>query len=315
LIALAKTRILLTGGRGMVGRNILEHPLACQFEIIAPGSDELDLSDFAATRRFMVDVKPDAVIHSAGRVGGIQANMAYPVDFLVTNVDLGRNVILAARETGVNKLLNLASSCMYPRDAANPLGENLILKGELEPTNEGYAIAKVFATRLCQYISRENPSLQYKTLIPCNLFGRHDKFSPEHSHLIPAIIHKVHQAKQQGHASVDIWGDGTARREFMYAGDLADAVLRGLSDFAQLPELMNIGLGHDFSINEYYAATAEFIGWHGEFVHDTTKPVGMKQKLVDIDRQRNWGWMPATSLSEGIHKAYQYYLQESRHEL
>lgn len=312
---MAKARILLTGARGMVGRNILEHPLAGQWDFVAPGSNELDLTDFAATRRFMAEVRPEAVIHSAGRVGGIQANMAHPVDFLVTNVDLGRNVILAAREVGVSKLLNLASSCMYPRNAVNPLGEDLILKGELEPTNEGYAIAKIFATRLCQYISREAPGLQYKTLIPCNLYGRHDKFSPGHSHLIPAIIHKVHQAKQQGLATVEIWGDGTARREFMYAGDFADAVLRGLADFEQVPDLMNIGLGHDFSINEYYVATAEVIGWQGKFVHNTTKPVGMKQKLVDISRQRTWGWMPATSLREGIQKAYQYYLQQSTHEL
>ena len=312
---MAKARILLTGGRGMVGRNILEHPLANQWDFIAPGSHELDLTDFAATQRFMKEVKPDVVIHSAGRVGGIQANMAHPVDFLVTNVDLGRNVVLAAREAGVSKLLNLASSCMYPRNAVNPLHEDLILKGELEPTNEGYALAKIFATRLCQYVSRENPNLQYKTLIPCNLYGRHDKFSPAHSHLIPAIIHKVHQAKLHGLASVDIWGDGLARREFMYTGDLADAVLRGLASFEQLPDLMNIGLGHDFSINDYYAATAEVIGWEGNFVHDTTKPVGMKQKLVDIERQRTWGWMPATSLREGIQKAYQYYLQEGTHEL
>lgn len=312
---MAKARILLTGGRGMVGRNILEHPLAGQWEFIAPSSYELDLTNFAAARRLIEDVKPDAVIHSAGRVGGIQANMAHPVDFLVTNVDLGRNVILAAREAGVSKLLNLASSCMYPRNAANPLGEDLILKGELEPTNEGYAIAKIFATRLCQYISRENPSLQYKTMIPCNLYGRYDKFSPAHSHLIPAIIHKVHQAKQLGHATVEIWGDGTARREFMYAGDLADAVLRGIADFEQVPEMLNIGLGHDCSINEYYAVTAEVIGWRGDFVHDTAKPIGMKQKMVDIDRQRNWGWMPTTSLYEGIQKTYEYYLQENTLEL
>ena len=312
---MAKARILLTGGRGMVGRNILEHPLAGQWDFVAPSSCELDLTDFAATRRLMAEVKPDAVIHSAGRVGGIQANMAHPVDFLVTNVDLGRNVILAAREAGVSKLLNLASSCVYPRNVANPLNEDLILKGELEPTNEGYAIAKIFATRLCQYISRENPSLHYKTLIPCNLYGRHDKFTLTHSHLIPAIIHKVHQAKQQGLATVEIWGDGTARREFMYAGDFADAVLRSLAAFEQMPELMNIGLGHDFSINEYYAATAEVIGWQGDFVHDTTKPVGMKQKLVSIYRQRTWGWMPVTSLHEGIQEAYQYYLQQSLHEL
>jgi len=306
----AKARILLTGGRGMVGRNILEHPLAEQWDFITPASNELDLTDFAATRSFMAEVKPDAVIHSAGRVGGIHANMAHPVDFLVTNVDLGRNVILAAREAGVRKLVNLASSCMYPRNSANPLDEDLILKGELEPTNEGYAIAKIFATRLCQYISREAPGLQYKTLIPCNLYGRHDKFAPEHSHLVPAIIHKVHMAKMTGAGTVEIWGDGTARREFMYAGDVADVTLRALAEIEGLPEMMNVGLGYDYSINEYYSAAASVIGWQGEFVHDLTKPVGMKQKLVSTKRQSAWGWSPKTSLEEGIRLAYRYYLEE-----
>ncbi len=307
---MVKTRILLTGGRGMVGRNILEHPLSDQWEFIAPGSDELDLTDFVATRRFIADVKPDAVIHSAGLVGGIQANIAHPVDFLVTNLDLGRNVIVAAREAGVGKLLNLASSCIYPRNAANPLGEDLILKGELEPTNEGYAIAKIFAARLCQYIRREDADLQYKTLILCNLFGRHDKFVPEQSHLIPAIIHKVHLAKTTGASKVEIWGDGTARREFMYAGDVADATLRALTDIEELPELMNLGLGYDYSINEYYSAIASVIGWQGEFVHDLSKPVGMKQKLVSIARQSAWGWSPKISLEEGVRLAYQHYLEE-----
>lgn len=294
----------------MVGQNILEHPGAGKWEFVSPTSQQLDLTDFSATRQFVADLRPEVVIHSAGRVGGIQANIAHPVDFLVTNVDLGRNVILAAREAGVSKLLNLASSCMYPRNAPNPLGEDLVLKGELEPTNEGYALAKIFATRLCEYINRETPSLHYKTLIPCNLYGRHDKFEPQHSHLIPAIIHKVHQAKVGNLAAVEIWGDGSARREFMYAGDLADAVLRAMEDFDQLPNLINIGLGHDYSINEYYAAAAQVIGWQGDFVHDTSKPVGMKQKLVDIGRQRAWGWMPATALHEGIKKAYHYYLQD-----
>ena len=296
----------------MVGQNILEHADAGKWEFVAPTSQELDLTDFAATGRFMADLRPDAVIHSAGRVGGIQANIAHPVDFLVTNVDLGRNVILAAREAGVSKLLNLASSCMYPRLAPNPLGEDLVLKGELEPTNEGYALAKIFATRLCEYIHRETPGLHYKTLIPCNLYGRHDKFEPRHSHLLPAIIHKLHQAKVGNLPEVDIWGDGSARREFMYAGDLADAVLRAMDDFEQLPELINIGLGRDYSINEYYAAAAQVIGWQGNFVHDTSKPVGMKQKLVDIGRQRAWGWMPATALHEGIEKAYHFYLQDQQ---
>ena len=310
-----KTRILLTGGRGMVGKNILENPAAVQYDFVAPSSQELDLTDYAATQRFMAHTKPDIVIHSAGRVGGIQANIAHPVDFLITNVDLGRNVIMAARKVGVRKLINLASSCMYPRNAPNPLNETLILQGELEPTNEGYALAKIFSTRLCDYINRESQQtdklgLRYKTLIPCNLYGRHDKFAPQHSHLIPAIINKIHHAKVQQLAEVDIWGDGTARREFMYAGDLAGAVLKAVQDFDTVPDLMNIGLGHDFSINEYYATAAQVIGWNGRFVHDITKPVGMKQKLVDITRQRAWGWMPRTSLSVGIENAYQYYLTE-----
>jgi len=307
---MANPIVFLTGGWGMVGRNILEHPLSSQWNFVSPGSHELDLTDFEATRSFMADVKPDAVIHSAGRVGGIKANIAHPVDFLVTNVDLARNVILAAREAGVERLINVASSCMYPRNAANPLDEDQILKGELEPTNEGYAIAKVFATRLCQYIRFEDTSLHYKTLIPCNLYGRHDKFAPEDSHLLPAIIHKIHVAKTTGASSVEVWGDGTARREFMYAGDAADAALRALADIQTLPEIMNVGLGYDYSINEYYSAAASIIGWQGEFVHDLTKPVGMKQKLVSTTRQSAWGWSPKISLEEGTRLAYQYYLEE-----
>ena len=303
-------RILLTGGGGMVGRNILEHPAAAEWAFLAPRSHELDLRDSGAVEDYVRRESPDLVIHAAGRVGGIQANIAHPVDFLVTNVDLGRNIIMASRAAGVKVLLNLASSCMYPRNAENPLREELVLQGELEPTNEGYALAKIFATRLCQYIHREDPSFHYKTLIPCNLYGRHDKFAPEHSHLIPAIIHKIHLAKTEGRAEVDIWGDGTARREFMYAGDVADAVMRAVNHFGSLPELTNIGLGHDYTINEYYAAAAEVIGWKGRFVHDLAKPVGMRQKLVSVARQNAWGWAPATSLRDGIARTYRFYLED-----
>lgn len=306
-----RLRILLTGGSGMVGRNIREHPRAADYLIDAPPSRELDLTDFEATRRYVAGSAPDVIVHSAGQVGGIQANIARPVDFLVRNTDMGRNVVLAARAAGVPRLINLASSCMYPRDAQNPLTEDLILKGELEPTNEGYAIAKVFTTRLCQYVSREQPALRYKTLIPCNLFGRHDKFDPGHSHLIPAVIAKIHRARVEGLAEVDIWGDGTARREFMYAGDLADAVFHAIERFDVLPELCNIGLGHDYSIDEYYAAVAEVIGWSGRFVHDPGKPVGMKRKLVDVGRQTKLGWRPQTSLRDGIARTYDYYLKEA----
>lgn len=308
---MAKQTLLLTGSSGLVGRNILEHPSAADWDILTPSSRELDLTDAGAVTDYVAAYKPDLVIHAAGQVGGIQANMAHPVAFLERNMAMGRNIIMAAYRSGVRQFLNLASTCMYPRTAENPLREDMILTGELEPTNEGYALAKIMATRLCQYIRREDATAQYKTLIPCNLFGRHDKFDPKHSHLLPAIIHKVHLAKQSGEPTVEIWGDGTARREFMYAGDLADAVMKAAADIDALPELMNCGLGHDHTINVYYRAVADVIGWDGEFAHDLSKPIGVKQKLCAIDRQSKWGWSAPTSLRDGIKATYEFYLNEA----
>ncbi|AZV81051.1 GDP-L-fucose synthase (plasmid) [Parasedimentitalea marina] len=307
----SKGTLFLTGGGGMVGRNIQDHPLAADWTIVAPRSSELDLTDAQAVTAFFAATKPDMVIHAAGRVGGIQANMAHPVAFLDQNTAMGRNVIMGALGAGVTRFVNLASTCMYPRAATNPLREEVILTGELEPTNEGYALAKIMATRLCQYIRKEDAAAQYKTLIPCNLFGLHDKFDPKHSHLVPAIIHKMHEAKRLGQASVEIWGDGTARREFMFAGDLADAVLRAADDIDMLPDLMNVGLGHDHTINEYYETVAEVVGWQGEFTHDLSKPVGMKQKLCDTTRQSAWGWQAPTSLRDGIAQTYRSYLEST----
>lgn len=305
-----RLRILLTGGAGMVGRNLLEHPAIHDFEVLAPRSTEVNLCDFGAVQAYLQTSKPDLIIHAAGKVGGIQANMREPVGFLVDNLDMGRNIVAAARQAGVKRLINLGSSCMYPRNHQDALGEDMILKGELEPTNEGYALAKVVTARLCDYIMREDASFQYKTLIPCNLYGRHDKFDPAHSHLIPAIIHKVHQAKRNGQKTVEIWGDGTARREFMYAGDLADALVRAITHFDSLPTYMNIGLGHDHTINDYYQAAADVMGYTGGFVHDTSKPVGMARKLVSVARQSAWGWCASHTLRDGINKTYSYYLKE-----
>ena len=305
---MARKSLLLTGASGMVGRNILEHPAATDWIILAPSSGELDLTDALAVSTYLAAYKPDLVIHAAGKVGGIQANIAKPVAFRDRNLAMCRNFIMAADQSGVRNFLNLASTCIYPRSASSPLREEMILTGELEPTNEGYALAKIMSLRLCQYICREDTKAQYKTLIPCNLFGRHDKFNPKHSHLLPAIIHKIHNAKTSGDKTVEIWGDGMARREFMYAGDFADAVLKAAGDISSLPELMNCGLGHDYTINAYYQAVAEMLDWDGEFTHDLTKPVGMNRKLCAIDLQENWGWAPATSLYEGIKSTYDFYL-------
>lgn len=304
-----KIRVLLTGGSGMVGRNLLDHPAIGEFDILAPRSNELNLLDGRAVEAYLREKMPDVVIHAAGRVGGIQANIREPVRFLMDNLDMGRNIVWAARSMGVKRLLNLGSSCMYPRNAPNPLHEDMVLKGELEPTNEGYALAKVVTARMCEYISREDASCQYKTLIPCNIYGRHDKFDPSHSHLVPAIIHKIHEAKLSGSAHVEIWGDGTARREFMYAGDLADCLVESVRRFDTLPDTMNVGIGEDASINEYYETVAEVIGYDGQFKHDLTKPVGMMRKLVSTDKAQAWGWRAKTSLRDGIAKTYDYYLQ------
>lgn len=304
-------KLLVTGGGGMVGRNLRQHPGLSSYDVLAPSSAELDLTDTRATFDWFERNRPDIVVHAAGKVGGIQANIAAPVEFLTRNTDMGRNVILAARQAGVKRLLNLSSSCIYPRNGVNPLTEDMILTGELEPTNEGYAIAKIFALRLCQYLRRESPELLYKTLIPCNLYGPFDHFDPAVSHMVPAVIRKIHSAHVAGANEVELWGDGTARREFMYVGDLADAIISAIGDFEALPDVMNVGLGHDYSINDYYATVAEVVGWKGRFVHDLTKPTGMRQKLVDVTRQTQWGFSPATDLRDGLAQTYRYFLETS----
>lgn len=293
----------------MVGRNLLEHASAANWEIVAPSRTDLDLSDRAAVSDFVSAHRPNLIIHTAGQVGGIQANMADPVGFLVNNLDIGRNVIMSAFEAGVLSLINLASSCMYPRGRDQALRESDILSGELEPTNEGYALAKIVSTRLCDYIVRMRPDLAYRTVIPCNLYGRHDKFDPKASHLIPAIIEKICKAVVAGEGEVEIWGDGTARREFMYAGDLADALWRAAEQPAALPQLMNIGLGYDYTILQYYETVAEALGWRGRFRFNLQYPVGMRRKLSDISLQRRWGWTAPTPLREGIDATIEFYQQ------
>lgn len=302
-------RIFLTGGRGMVGRNIIEHPLSSAFEWHAPGRQDLDLTCKQAVRDYISDVRPDLVIHAAGKVGGISANIADPYGFLVENLEVGINVVAAAAAAGVPRLLNLGSSCIYPKDVDGFLREDMILSGPLEPTNEGYALAKIAALRLCQFATANSAGRHYKTLIPCNLFGPHDKFDPHQAHLIPAIIRKVHEAKVSGSGTVEIWGDGTARREFMFAADLAEAVLRAAHDFDSLPDIMNVGVGRDHTVLEYYEAVAAVVGWRGSFTFDLSKPAGMRRKIVDVTRQTTWGWSPTTTLEVGIRATYDFYLR------
>ncbi len=301
-------RVLITGATGMVGRNLSEHKELRKHQLLTPRRDELDLFCFEETKKYLSSHKIEMVINCAGKVGGIHANIKEPVAFLVHNLDINRNLILASRDSGVKKFLNLGSSCMYPRDQLGALSEEMILSSELEPTNEGYALAKIMAQRLCAYIAKENPEFQYKTLIPSNLYGKYDHFDPESSHLIPAVIKKIHEAKQKNAMTVEIWGDGTARREFMYAEDLAECIFECVENFAQVPELMNVGLGKDYSINEYYEVAAKVMGYQGTFKHDLSKPVGMKRKLVSTKRAQSFGWQSHYSLEEGLERSYKYFL-------
>ena len=302
-------KILLTGGTGLVGRNILEHPSSKKWDIYAPNRKELNLNDSVAVFNSVARYQPEIIIHAAGLVGGIKANITNPISFLDNNIIMGRNILMAARNSDVAKFVNLGSSCMYPKSIEAPLTEDKIMTGQLEPTNEGYALAKLFTMKLCDFIQEENPSFLYKTLIPCNIYGKYDNFDPETSHLVPAIIQKIHHAKINDLKTIDVWGDGTARREFLYAGDVADAIFVAIENLSTVPNLMNIGVGLDYSINEYYEIIAEILNWQGSFVHDLGMPVGMHQKLSAVDLQRKWGWQPKTSLRQGIKKTYKYFLE------
>ena len=304
-------KIYITSKNGLVGKNLIVHNKASNYEIIATSHNELDLTDYIAVENYLVINKPDLIIHCAGLVGGIQANIKAPYDFFTENATMGINIIRAAKKIGIRKFLNLSSSCAYPRNYPSPLKEEFVLQGELEPTNEGYALAKLAILRMCEYLSTQsNGNYQYKTLIPCNLYGKYDKFSPKNSHMIPAVIRKIHEAKVANRDSVDLWGDGLSRREFMYAEDFADAVYFAIDNFDRIPPKVNIGLGYDYSVEEYYKAIAEVIGWQGSFVKDPTKPSGMKQKLVDNTLIKSLGWEAKHSLKDGIAKTYHYFLEE-----
>ncbi len=305
-------RVLLTGGTGMVGRNIKEHPNTANYCVLTPSRKELDLTNREQIRSYLKAKSPEYIIHAAGLVGGIHANIANPSRFLIENLEIGCNLISEAAMIGVKNIINLGSSCMYPRNAPNPLKEEYLLNGLLEPTNEGYAIAKIAAQRLCDYLKVEDNSRNYITLMPCNLFGKYDNYKPERSHLIASIIVKLHNAKINNKKSVEIWGDGTVRREFMNVKDFADAVWIVLPLIKQLPNVINIGTGKDYSILDYYKKASEIIGFKGTFTFNLCKPVGMKQKLLDVKKINDLGWFPKSSLESGIEETYSHYLDLTR---
>lgn len=304
-------RVWITGGGGMVGRALQESfgRLRPDVRVVAPSSSELDLTRREDVDAFVRDTAPDVVVHAAGKVGGIAANIANPVEFLVANMAIGMNVIEASRRAGVTDLVNISSSCMYPKDHDGLLTEDLVLAGPLEPTNEGYALAKIAADRLCEYVARED-GLRYRTVIPSNLYGPGDHFDEHRGHLIANVIRKIHAAKAAGAEVVEVWGDGTARREFTYVNDVTDyiATVARAEALDDLPQRLNVGIGRDYTVREYYDAVAAVVGYDGRFEYDLSKPSGMKRKLMDSSVAHGHGWSPATNLEQGLERTYQSFL-------
>lgn len=303
-------KILITGSNGMVGTNLkLYLKKNTTHTLLTPKKLELNLLNYEFVYRYLLKEKPDLIIHCAGKVGGIQANINEPVEFFVDNLEMGKNLILAAKRAKIKKLINLGSSCIYPPDNNEAIEEEQLLTGKLEKTNEGYALAKLSIIKLCEYINLQYSEYMYKTLIPCNLFGKYDKFDGVRSHMIPAAIKKIHQAKLKNDSYVDIWGNGNVRREFMYAGDLSKIISKCIDKFHELPQVMNVGLGYDYTVNEYYQIIADVIGYKGEFRHLLDKPVGMKRKLLNVERMKSLGLSIDTDIKSCIDQTYQFYLK------
>ena len=305
------TVVLLTGASGMLGQAVLRSATnqAVDWQLLTPSRAELDLRDRVAVAGYFDRYSIDAVVHCAAKVGGIQANMADPSGFYLDNLLINTHVIEEARLHGVQRLVCMGSSCMYPKDMGHPLGEHDLLSAPLEPTNEGYALAKLGAARQCAY-SRQQYGLFYSMFIPCNMYGPGDCYDPARSHFIPAIIAKLHEAKQRGNQIVEIWGAGDAKRECVYVDDVADFMVLSLDKLDRYPDCLNVGSGQDRTVLEYYEAAAQVVGYGGDFSHRLDAPVGMKQKLMSSARARSFGWSPLISLEEGLRLAYHDYLDQ-----
>jgi GDP-L-fucose synthase len=311
-------RIYVAGHRGLAGSAIVRQLQADGFgSLVTRTHAQVDLEDATQAAALMQAERPQVVFLAAARVGGILANNTYPVDFLLRNLMIEANVIRAAHEAGVERLIFLGSSCIYPREAPVPIRESALLTGPLEATNRPYALAKIAGIELCWAYNRQHGA-RYLAAMPTNLYGPGDNYDLANSHVLPALIRKVHEAKEAGRDEVVLWGSGVPRREFLYADDLARALVflagldeagyAALTDPARCP-LINIGSGEDLEVRQLAALIAEVIGWRGRFVHDTSKPDGTLRKLMDVSRLRALGWSPTVALREGIAAAYADFLE------
>jgi GDP-L-fucose synthase len=301
-------KIFVAGHRGMVGSALMRRLNAEGFSnVVTRDRSQLDLADESAVAKLFAAEQPAVVILAAAKVGGIKANNDFPVEFLFDNLRIQNNVIHAAHEAGVRKLLFLGSSCIYPKFAPQPIPETALLSGPLEPTNEAYAIAKIAGIKLCQAFSREYDA-NFISAMPTNLYGPNDNFDLETSHALAALLRKAHEAKTRKERKLIVWGSGKPRREFLYVEDLASACLFLLEKYDS-PEIINVGCGEDLSIRELAELICDVVGFDGELAWDTTKPDGTPRKLLDITKLRRLGWQPAIPLRDGIAQTYDWFLK------
>jgi GDP-L-fucose synthase len=316
-------KFYIAGHRGMVGGAILRQLQARQdageaLELVTRTRAELDLTDQAAVREFMATERPDVVILAAAKVGGIMANNTYPAEFIYENLMIECNVIHQAFAAGVQQLLQLGSSCIYPRDAAQPMAENALLTGPLEPTNEPYAIAKIAGIKLCESYNRQY-GVDYRSVMPTNLYGPGDNFHPQNSHVLPALIRRFHEAARDGAAEVVIWGSGKPMREFLHVDDMAEASLFVLdlpfdvyaANTQPMLSHINVGTGKDISIEALAKMVAEVTEYKGRLVFDTSKPDGTLRKLMDVSRLADMGWRARIDLKDGLSETYNWFLDQS----
>lgn len=302
------SKIYIAGHNGMVGSALVRRLRQLGFDnLILRTSRELDLRRQAEVESFFAIEKPDYVFLAAAKVGGIMANNTYPADFMYDNMIMEMNVIRASQQNGVKKLLFLGSSCIYPKYAAQPIQEDSLLTGELEPTNEAYALAKISGLKYCEYLNRQYGT-DYISCMPTNLYGPNDNYHPQNSHVLPALIRRFHEAKVNGLPSVTVWGTGKVLREFLYVDDLADACVFLMEHYSG-NETVNIGTGEDLSIGELAQLVKETVGFTGELLFDTSKPDGTPRKLLDVSKLAGLGWRYQTDLREGLARTYQDFLQ------
>ena len=306
MFELNKVTVFVAGHRGMVGSALVRRLRSEDCSILTADRHDLDLTRQQATERFVRSHKPDVIIIAAAKVGGIAANSAFPVDFLGDNLAIAQNVIGASHAAGVRKLLFLGSSCIYPKFAVQPITEETLLTGALEPTNEWYAVAKIAGIKLCQAYRRQY-GCDFISVMPTNLYGPGDNYHPEHSHVPAALIRRFHEAKFAGTATATVWGTGKARREFLHVDDLADACVFVLKHYSD-EGILNIGTGEDITIAEFAALVAKTVGYRGEVVFDTSKPDGTPRKLLDVSKLRALGWQASIDLASGLAATYADFL-------